>query len=947
MTSTTSPSGASLAAAPPSVTSVAVPAAGVYGERADLIFTVDFDAPVTVTGTPQLSLTVGSTTRQAGYVSGSGSSSLVFRYTIAAGETDADGITVGTLALNGGTLTDAASNSADLTLQNVASAAAVLVETAAPVVSSVLVPTNATYKTGDALNFTVNFDEAVTVTGAPRLALVVGSTTRQATYVSGSGTSALVFRYAAQSGDLDTNGITLGSLALNGGTLTDAAGNAAVLTLNSVGSTTAVRVDAVAPTVSQVRPSTSSTTYYKTGGVISITVTFNEAVTVSGTPQLGIMVGSTLRQAGYFSGSGGLNLTFRYTVQDGDTDADGIAVGTLATNGGSLRDAVGNDASLTLLNISSTANLRVDTTPPEFVSVTATGGRTYKIGDVVQVSVNFNEAVRNQGIPKLGLVLETGTVLTGSYTISGASVILGYTVQAGDFSDGFQTATAFTLNGVTVGDLALNPIVNSLPATTFSTIKIDGVLPTVQSIAPVRAVAGPSGAAFTVTFSEAVTGVDASDFVLAATGTAAGTIASVTGSGSTYTVNLTSVSGEGTLRLDLKSAGTGVADVAGNAIATGGATGQTVTIDSTPPGLPTIAAVAGDDTISAGEVSGLAFGGTIEAGATVALTIGGVAKTAVVSGTSWSYAVSQAEIDAWGTGSKIIAVTATDAAGNVSATEVRAFTVDASALAPPPQPDPEPEPPRPPSLVDLTTRPAAAFVDLALDSLQIAPGSAKTGSPTITLPDGSVAASTAAKAQADINAAVVQFKAGAISQALLEERLTDAVASTTGVAHDAYVFFTGSAPTSKGMTWLIDSADNPNDLTDGYYAKFSVENRYINFAINLGKVGEGRAAFDAKYGALTFADAVAKAYGEIIGVAEAQAAGVDVPAALRYIQAQESYFRALGGDDLGAKAAMAGFVLSAGTAYHVGKSYEALEDYVVATIVSKGGAAAAPAWDLG
>lgn len=63
--------------------------------------------------------------------------------------------------------------------------------------------------------------------------------------------------------------------------------------------------------------------------------------------------------------------------------------------------------------------------------------------------------------------------------------------------------------------------------------------PTVVSI--VRAAASPTSAAsvpFTVTFSESVTGIDASDFTVAATGSVAPSIASVTGSGATRTVTV-------------------------------------------------------------------------------------------------------------------------------------------------------------------------------------------------------------------------------------------------------------------------------------------------------------------------------------------------------------------------------------------------------------------------
>jgi hypothetical protein len=78
------------------------------------------------------------------------------------------------------------------------------------------------------LNFTVNASEAVTVTGTPRLAIDVGGTTRYATYAAGSGTAALTFAYAVQPGDFDANGITLASpVDLNGGSITDIAGNPA------------------------------------------------------------------------------------------------------------------------------------------------------------------------------------------------------------------------------------------------------------------------------------------------------------------------------------------------------------------------------------------------------------------------------------------------------------------------------------------------------------------------------------------------------------------------------------------------------------------------------------------------------------------------------------------------------------------------------------------------
>ncbi|RAI88307.1 MBG domain-containing protein [Algoriphagus yeomjeoni] len=77
---------------------------------------------------------------------------------------------------------------------------------------------------------------------------------------------------------------------------------------------------------------------------------------------------------------------------------------------------------------------------------------------------------------------------------------------------------------------------------------------------------------YQVEFSKLAKNVTADDFELTKTGTADGTIGLVTGSNATYTVPITGVSGEGTLRLDLK-AGTDIAnenDVTGTSAFTTG-----------------------------------------------------------------------------------------------------------------------------------------------------------------------------------------------------------------------------------------------------------------------------------------------------------------------------------------------------------------------------------------
>ncbi|MCS6907355.1 MAG: choice-of-anchor Q domain-containing protein, partial [Anaerolineales bacterium] len=106
------------------------------------------------------------------------------------------------------------------------------------------------------------------------------------------------------------------------------------------------------------------------------------------------------------------------------------------------------------------------------------------------------------------------------------------------------------------------------------------ILPMVSSIT--RADPNPTSAAsvnFTVTFSEAVSGVDASDFSLATTETLSGvSITSVAGTGTTRTVTVNTGTGWGTLRLDLKASGTGIQDAVGNSIIGGFIDGEVYTI---------------------------------------------------------------------------------------------------------------------------------------------------------------------------------------------------------------------------------------------------------------------------------------------------------------------------------------------------------------------------------
>jgi hypothetical protein len=266
--------------ATPAVTSVAVPADATYVAGDNLDFSVNLSEAVMVDtsgGTPRIAITLDTGgTVYANYLSGSGSSTFVFRAAVSTGQIDSDGITVAaSLDLNGGTLRDAAGNDTAIALNGVESTAGVQIDAVAPTVATVSLPADGHYNAGDVLSFTVNTSETITVAGVPQLALDIGGTTVYASYVSGSGSSALLFQYAVQAGDNDADGLVPSSVQSIGGTLRDAAGNNMVLALNGVDATAGVVVDTTDPAATGIVRVDSTPT---AAGSVGYTVTFSEAV---------------------------------------------------------------------------------------------------------------------------------------------------------------------------------------------------------------------------------------------------------------------------------------------------------------------------------------------------------------------------------------------------------------------------------------------------------------------------------------------------------------------------------------------------------------------------------------------------------------------------------------------------------------------------------------------
>lgn len=226
--------------------------------------------------------------------------------------------------------------------------------------------------------------------------------------------------------------------------------------------------------------------------------------------------------------------------------------------------------------------LTIDTTAPASQSI-AVVGTPAPSATTMDLTVTFSEAVTGVDFGDFN-VSTTGTANAAPTSISGSGTT--YTVTLTSVTGDGTIRLDLKGSGTGIQDKAGNAISGGYTA--GAAITLDHTAPTVASIVPNTV--GPTNATTltqTLTFTEAVTGLDINDLSIAWTGTANAAVASVSGSGTTYTVTLNGVSGDGTIRLDLKASGTGITDAAGNAIA-GGATGTVTSIAQLPsqPELP-------------------------------------------------------------------------------------------------------------------------------------------------------------------------------------------------------------------------------------------------------------------------------------------------------------------------------------------------------------------------
>ena len=442
----------------------------IYSTGDAIEVTATFDRAVAVTGKPRIRLRLRVTGGAAGdrwaeYESGSGSTELVFSYTVqSSDESRGDGIVVGydglvneDIDLNGGTIKVDEPGGADasLTYSPLLRDSGHRVNWALPTLTSAATSVDGTKifltfsetldsKSVNTSVFTVTVDgTAATLSGTAAVSGVTVTLTLSTALTSS--TQSVVVSY-------DATGSSIQDLAEN-----PVANFSNQAVTNRFGAT--VNVSAIALTSNPNDDGrTGDDSTYAVGDTVAATVTFDDAVDITGTPRLTLLFGTAEKNADCAAATNTTTMVCSYEVAANDAAPAGVAISanTLALNGGTIRAAgsTTSDASLTHTGAAAQAAHKVDGVKPTLVATGSNAPRTS--ADGTKAVLTFSEDIGSVDRTRITLIKTlmsaTSTLATIAASTSGDTVEITLT-SALTSSD---TSVTVELAAGAVEDLAGN-----------------------------------------------------------------------------------------------------------------------------------------------------------------------------------------------------------------------------------------------------------------------------------------------------------------------------------------------------------------------------------------------------------------------------------------------------------------------------------------------------------
>lgn len=320
-----------------------------------------------------------------------------------------------------------------------------LVDTIAP---TLLITSNApsTLKSGDTALVTFTFSEAPTGFTPSDVTLSNGSLNNFTVTNDPKVYTATFVPNANVSGSYTP-------IAVASGTYTDANGNAGGAALGPTWT-----IDTTLPTISAVAISgvdsslAAKNTDLGVGDKVKVTLTFSEVVLVTGSPTFSLNIGGVTKNATYMNGSGTNTLVFYYTVVLGDNDLSQGLTATadaVALNGGTIQDAVSNNANLATLAIADGTNtVVVDTNATALITIS--GAAQANSADANTTSVAVFEKAGVVGVTTNNLSAINSALNTTDVTATQTDT----TPEVQDLVNAYITVLALADGGSNVGTAA-------------------------------------------------------------------------------------------------------------------------------------------------------------------------------------------------------------------------------------------------------------------------------------------------------------------------------------------------------------------------------------------------------------------------------------------------------------------------------------------------------------